>query len=75
MLATPIFIIFKTLGLLKSDLAVILATSARAVAFGPIILRPMFGQVPFELEEASHVDGCSKWQTFSRIVLPLSVYR
>ncbi len=71
LLATPIFIIFKTLGLLNSYLAVILATSARAVAFGLIILRPMFGQVPFELEEASYVDGCSDWQTFSRIVLPL----
>jgi multiple sugar transport system permease protein len=71
LLATPIFIIFKTLGLLNSYLAVILATSARAVAFGLIILRPMFGQVPFELEEASYVDGCSDWQTYSRIVLPL----
>jgi multiple sugar transport system permease protein len=60
LLATPIFIIFKTL-----------ATSARAVAFGLIILRPMFHQVPFELEEASYVDGCTDWQTFSRIVLPL----
>jgi multiple sugar transport system permease protein len=71
LLATPIFIIFKALGLLNSYLAVVLATSARAVAFGLIILRPMFRQVPFELEEASYVDGCTDWQTFSRIVLPL----
>jgi multiple sugar transport system permease protein len=71
LLATPLFIIFKSLGLLNSYVAVILATSARAVAFGLVILRPMFRQVPFELEEASYVDGCSEWQTFSRIVLPL----
>ena len=29
------------------------------------------GEVLSELEEASYVDSCSDWQTFSRIVLPL----
>ena len=71
LLATPVFIICKALGLLNSYVAVVLATSARAVAFGLVILRPMFHQVPLELEEASRVDGCTEWQTFSRIVLPL----
>jgi multiple sugar transport system permease protein len=71
LLATPVFIIFKTLGLLNTYFAVVLATSARAVAFGLVILRPMFRQVPHELEEASRVDGCSEWQTFYRIVVPL----
>lgn len=71
LLATPIFIIFKALGMLNTYAAVILATSARAVAFGLVILRPMFRQVPFELEEASRVDGCTELQSFIRIVLPL----
>ena len=31
----------------------------------------MFRQLPGELEEASRVDGCTAWQTFLRIVLPL----
>lgn len=71
LLATPIFIIFKALGLLNTLLAVVLATSARSLAFGLVILRPMFRQLPFELEEASRVDGCTPWQTFWRIVIPL----
>jgi multiple sugar transport system permease protein len=71
LLATPIFIIFKALGMLNTYAAVILATSARAVAFGLVILRPMFRQVPFELEEASRIDGCTELQSFRRIVLPL----
>jgi multiple sugar transport system permease protein len=71
LLATPVFILFKALGLLNTFAAVVLATSARAVAFGMIILRPMFRQVPIELEEASRVDGCTEWQCFRRIVLPL----
>ena len=71
LLATPMFIIFKSLGLLNTFAAVILATTSKTLAFALVILRPMFRQVPIELEEASLVDGCTGLQTFRRIVLPL----
>jgi multiple sugar transport system permease protein len=71
LLATPVFIIFKSIGLVNTVTAVVLATSTRSLAFALIILRPMFRQVPIELEEASCVDGCTQLQTFLRIVLPL----
>ncbi|MBV9539310.1 MAG: carbohydrate ABC transporter permease [Acidisphaera sp.] len=70
LLATPVFIIFKQLDLLDTLTAVVLATAARSVAFGLVILRPMFRQIPLELEEAAFVDGCTPWQSFTRIVLP-----
>jgi multiple sugar transport system permease protein len=71
LIATPMFIIFKYLGLLNTHLAVILATTSKMLAFALVILRPMFQQVPSELEEASYVDGCTRFQAFWRIVLPL----
>jgi multiple sugar transport system permease protein len=71
LLATPIFIIFKMLGLVDTLLGVVLATSARALAFALVILRPMMRQIPVELEEASRVDGCTPWQTFRLVALPL----
>jgi multiple sugar transport system permease protein len=71
LLATPIFIIFKYLGLVDTLLGVVLATSARALAFALVILRPMVRQIPLQLEEASRVDGCTTWQTFRLVVLPL----
>jgi multiple sugar transport system permease protein len=71
LLATPMFIIFKVLGLLNTFAAVILATTSKTLAFALVILRPMFRQVPIELEEASLVDGCNRLQTFLRIVLPI----
>ena len=71
LLATPMFIIFKHLGLLNTFAAVILATTSKTLAFALVILRPMFRQVPIELEEASLVDGCNRFQTFCRIVLPI----
>jgi multiple sugar transport system permease protein len=71
LLATPVFLIFKSIGLVNTLPAVVLATSTRSLAFALVILRPMFRQVPIELEEASRVDGCTPWQTFRHIVLPL----
>ena len=71
LIATPIFIIFKAMGILNTFLAVILATTSKTLAFALVILRPMFLQVPRELEEASYVDGATRFQAFWRIVLPL----
>lgn len=71
LIATPMFIIFQNLGLLNTHLAVILATASKMLAFALVVLRPMFLQIPSELEEASYVDGCTRFQAFWRIVLPL----
>jgi multiple sugar transport system permease protein len=71
LLATPVFLIFKSLDLVNTLFAVVLATSTRSLAFALVILRPMFRQLPVELEEASFVDGCTPFQCFRRIVLPL----
>ncbi len=71
LLATPMFIMFRHFNLLNTFTAVILATSAKSLAFALVILRPMYRQVPLEIEEASRVDGCNTWQTFWRIVLPV----
>jgi multiple sugar transport system permease protein len=71
LLATPMFSIFRALGLLNTFAAVILATTSKTLAFALVILRPMFKQVPLEIEEASLVDGCNRFQTFVRIVLPM----
>ncbi|MBA3779549.1 MAG: carbohydrate ABC transporter permease [Chloroflexi bacterium] len=43
-----------------------------AGVFGVFFLRQFFLSIPRELEEAAYVDGASVWQTFFRIVLPLS---
>ena len=71
LLATPVFLIFKQIGLVNTIVAVVLATSTRSLAFALVILRPMFRQIPLELEEASAVDGAAPLQIFRMIVLPL----
>lgn len=40
--------------------------------FGVFFLRQFFLSLPRELEEAAYVDGATVWQTFFKVVLPLS---
>jgi multiple sugar transport system permease protein len=71
LLATPMFIIFRSFDILNTFAAVILATTSKTLAFALVVLRPLFKQMPIELEEASLVDGCNRFQTFWFIVLPI----
>lgn len=71
LLATPLFLLFKQVELLNTYTAVILATSTKTLTLALVVLRPMFTRVPIELEEAAFVDGCSHFQSFIRIVLPI----
>ncbi len=71
--AIPYFAIIKSLNLLDTQIAIILTY----IGFGsPMTFWYMLGffkEFPHEIEEASMIDGCNVWQTFTRIVLPASV--
>ncbi len=72
MLALPLFVMFTRIGLVNSQLAVILAVTTRTLPFAALILRPFFLTLPRELEDAAFIDGCTLWSAFYRIILPLS---
>jgi multiple sugar transport system permease protein len=70
MFLIPNFITVATLGWLGTYQGVI--APGLAGVFGVFFLRQFFQSLPRELEEAAYVDGASVWQTFIRVVLPLS---
>ena len=41
-------------------------------AFNIFLLRQFFMTIPFELSEAAKIDGCSEWQIFRQVLLPLA---
>ncbi|HEV2471385.1 MAG TPA: carbohydrate ABC transporter permease, partial [Chthonomonadales bacterium] len=41
-------------------------------AFSIFLLRQFFRTIPFELSDAARVDGCSEWQIFRSVIIPLS---
>jgi multiple sugar transport system permease protein len=69
-LIIPNYLIVGELRWLDTLAAVIVPTAASA--FGVFFLRQFFLQLPVELEEAAVLDGANRWQTFFRVVLPLS---
>lgn len=69
-LIIPNYEIVGRLYWLDTLIAIIVPTAANA--FGVFFLRQFFLQLPRELEESAFLDGANRWQTFWRIVLPLS---
>lgn len=43
-----------------------------ADVFGIVLLRQYFSTIPQELEDAARIDGCGRFGTFFRIIVPLS---
>ncbi len=41
-------------------------------AFGTFFLRQAYMGIPNEIGEAAYLDGCTKWQTFSKVMMPLT---
>jgi ABC-type glycerol-3-phosphate transport system permease component len=73
LLLLPIFLIFKSLGLINTLYALILAYSSINLPFSIWIIRSFFDTLPYDLEEAAIIDGCSLFGIFCRIVVPLSL--
>ena len=41
-------------------------------AFGTFFLRQSYMGIPDEIGEAAYLDGCNQWQTFTRVMAPLT---
>lgn len=69
-----VYFILKAVGLTEGSLirlALILCYSGGA-ALGFQIAKGFFDTTPFAIDEAALLDGCTRWQIFTKITLPLS---
>jgi len=67
----PLFLVIQRLGLLDSHGALILTYLANGMPFSIFLLSGFFRQLPKELEYAARIDGCSEFQIYARVMLPL----
>lgn len=65
-------IVFK-LGLYDSRWALILTYPTFLIPFCTWLLMGYFRSIPFELEECALIDGATRWQILTKIILPLAV--
>jgi arabinogalactan oligomer/maltooligosaccharide transport system permease protein len=73
MLLVPIFIIFVQAGLTNTYPGLMLAYAVTAIPFSIWILKGYYDTIPYDLEEAARIDGCTEFQAFYRVLLPLSL--
>ncbi|MGN6701081.1 MAG: carbohydrate ABC transporter permease, partial [Thermomicrobiales bacterium] len=67
-----LYALFKQFGLYNTLTALILADLVFTLPFTVWVLSSFFKQMPGALEEAAYVDGATPFQTFWKVLLPLS---
>jgi multiple sugar transport system permease protein len=66
----PLFLIMSKLNFLDSYWGLILPGIAGP--FGVFLMKQFLSTLPTELIESATIDGCGEWQTFVKVILPLS---
>ncbi len=70
-LILPLFILFWKIQLLNTWFGLAAAHVAYNLPFAIWLMIGFFGDIPIELDEAGMIDGCTRFETFRFITLPL----
>lgn len=68
----PLFFIFRNLKLIDNIWAMVLAITTFTIPMSMWIMLGFFKGIPKAIEDSALIDGCTRLQTFVRIVLPLA---
>ena len=71
-LLTPMFLMFNNLHMYNTWWAPILADATIGIPFSVLILKNYFASIPKEMEEAAYIDGCNKFTSFFRVLIPIA---
>ena len=67
---TPQYLMLARMGLTNTIFALVFP--GLVSAFGTFFLRQTYLGIPNEIAEAAYLDGCNKWQTFTKVMFPLT---
>lgn len=68
----PLFLMFRFANLVDTIPGLILAYLTFNLPFATWLMQAFFAEIPPSLEESALVAGCTRWQAFWQVVLPLS---
>jgi multiple sugar transport system permease protein len=69
----PLASVIQAYGLFDSPLSLILVYPTLLIPFSTWLLMGYFKTIPYELEECALIDGASRWQILTKIILPLAI--
>jgi multiple sugar transport system permease protein len=72
-LLIPLYLLYKNLRLLNTYQGLILAFTSFTLPFSIWMLKGFIDSVPIEVEESAFMDGCTRFQILTRILVPLII--
>ena len=69
-ISIPIFLMFRSLGLSDTHAGMILLYTAVNLSLAVWLLKGFIDEIPREYEEAALIDGYTRFQAFTKVVLP-----
>lgn len=68
----PLFIMMRWMGLVNTYSSLIITYLTFGLPLSIWLLKGFYDNIPVELEQAARIDGCTRFQAFYMIVMPLS---
>lgn len=69
----PLYVLYNKVHLLNTYVGMVIAFTSFALPFGIWMIKGFVDTVPYEIEEAAMVDGCTRFQAMRKVVLPLTL--
>lgn len=71
-IVSPLYLLLRALRLINTYPGLVLPYVTFAMPLTIWLLTGFFRQLPRDLEEAALIDGATRWQAFTRVILPLA---
>ncbi len=68
----PLFFVLKDIKVYNTLWSTIIADAAMDLPICITLFITFFQEIPYEIEESTMIDGCSKWKFFTGFIVPLS---
>jgi len=69
----PLFLLLKKMRLIDTHIGLVIPYISFSLPLSVWLLTSYFNQLPFELEDAARMDGCTPFQACIRVVLPCAL--
>lgn len=69
---TAIYTLFLTLGLVGKPVSMIIVYAIGAIPYNTWLVKGYLDGIPQSIDEAAYIDGCTRLQSFRKIVLPMA---
>lgn len=72
LLYIPLFALLTKIGLADSLIGLVIVFVATSIPFTVYLLTGFFSGIPGAISDAAIMDGCTNWQLFAKVLLPLA---